>query len=161
MVTFLKVAFWSLVTLSTCQNILLASGSLPIGNSRKPAIVHLCDDTKIDSAVSISSSQIVLFRNTSIWVLDLLNYQVNLAYSDFQMIDNCLDSTDHSGPLYAWNQHSDYLCVRNKICLERNGHLCQVTVSQCFQRETLLKNKYTHFPVNHSSKSKIRKWYIF
>lgn len=95
------------------------------------SITHLCDDPTFDAAVAISQTQVLLFKNTSLWVVDLLNYQVDLMYPNADQMDNCLKSVILSkGPLLAWNQHDNFANLKSKICLSGDDKICSLTADR-------------------------------
>ncbi len=100
------------------------------------SINHLCEDPTFDAAVAISHSQVLLFKNTSLWVVDLLNYQADLVFSNVNKIDSCLKAVIlNKGPLLAWNQHDNFVNKKNKICLSNDDKLCSLTVERDSMKE--------------------------
>ena len=51
-----------------------------------------------------------------------------MAYPDLQLVDTCLRHSSSSSRLYTWNQRFNFVHSRNKVCIERDGALCQATV---------------------------------
>lgn len=95
------------------------------------AITHVCQDPSFDSAVAISQSQVLLFKNTSVWVVDLLNYQVNLVYSNVSKTESCLRYFSSSKEsLFTWNQHDNFVNLKNKICINDDKKLCPLIVER-------------------------------
>lgn len=120
---------------------LLAAYPSPVCNvwSKTPSQLDICQDPSFDAAVSVSESQMLLFKGRHMWLLDILNYQVSLPQANC-LLDSCLAPTSpspspqmdppQSPPLYfVWNEHSnahghsqhlDRICVQGVSTRDRS-----------------------------------------
>lgn len=95
--------------------------SLGLASESSTTPLDICQDPSFDAAVSISESHVLLFKGDSLWVLDLREYQVSIAYPSKAILDACWSNTNdfYSDPYYLWTRHSEDKYSKNQICMER------------------------------------------
>lgn len=90
----------------------------------------ICTNPNFDGAVSVSESQMLLFKGAHMWLLDLLNYQISRPLTNcflqtcFRASSNLSSATTaeysqaQHQPYYVWNQHERLRFYRNRICMQ-------------------------------------------
>ena len=116
--------FWHLGAIILVMAIPLAFATPVFDSPSSLDFSHLdiCQDPSFDAAVAVSDSQMLLFKGSETWLLDLLNYQVSRPSSNHNIIKACRGTEytiDHLiDPYYIWNQHSDFKQLKGRICVE-------------------------------------------
>ena len=83
----------------------------------------LCQDPTFDAAVSVFEAHILLFKHDTIWLLDMLTYQLSTVFPISDIANGCFGvnesiwSTPRADSLYAWIQHANLTNTMNHICL--------------------------------------------
>lgn len=96
--------------------------------SKTPSQLDICQDPSFDAAVSVSESQVLLFKGSHMWLLDILNYQVSAPQAN--CLDSCfapnssspqMDPSQSPPSYYVWNEHSNahrHSQHLNRICVQ-------------------------------------------
>lgn len=102
-------------------------------HSSKPP-PDICTNPSFDAAVSVSDSQMLLFKGAHMWLLDSLNYQVSRPLTNC-LLHTCFATANRANlrsatpadyseeeqqpqPYYVWNQHERLRFYPNRICMQ-------------------------------------------